>query len=168
MTLNAQLSGCLEGYQMEILSPVGPMATDALHCKILVPLINKLVAHRVGLMLLPVVTLPAQLNGRLLSQKQDIVGCMGIVADGAHPLSYRRMFRGRYLLPFQRVRMALPAKLLWRILEEVCLRRCMRAVAVETSSLADNGPVKPVLGKHVIDQTVMTPPAQFKTILSQG
>ena len=43
----------------------------------------------------------------------------------------------------------------------------MRSVTVETSVFADNGPVKPVFGKHVIDESIMTPPAKFKTLFFQ-
>ena len=118
-------------------------------------------------MLLPVVALPAELNSRWLGQEKDIVRSMGIVADSALPLNYRRMLRGRHFLPFYCVRMACPAKLRYRLLEKARLRRCVRSVAIETSVFADNGPVEVVLGKHLIDEIIMTPPAQLKTFRFQ-
>ena len=43
----------------------------------------------------------------------------------------------------------------------------MRSVTIETPLFADNGPVELVLGKHLIDEIIMTSLAQFKTFRFQ-
>lgn len=110
-------------------------------------------------MLLPVVTLPAELDGRLLREQEHVVGSMGRVASGAQPIFHRLMFRYRPLLALDRVRMALPAELYLGVLQKPALRRRVGTVTIEAPVFSHDGQMEPVLGEHFVDHVVVASPA---------
>ena len=74
MALRAQLGHRLCGKHVFILSPVCPMTAQALHGQVLVSFINYLWTDGMGRVLLPIVTLSAELDGRLLREQEHVVG----------------------------------------------------------------------------------------------
>ncbi len=86
------------------------------------------------------------------------------MAGHAQTILDRLMFCHGPFLALYRVRMAAAAEFDRLFLQQALVRRRMRIVAVQTAVFADDRPMEPVLGEHVIDHIVVAAPAELKAL----
>jgi len=152
MALNTQISDVNERDHLLLLRPVGSVTAETHYRVVFVPRVLVLFTDRMCRVVRPVVAGAAKVQDRGLIPQKAVIGRMGIMTVRTVPVLYRRMLRLGTVLSLDRVFVARAAEGFHRFFQKIGLSRRMRVMAVETASLAHNGPVHPVFVKNFIYQ----------------
>jgi hypothetical protein len=95
---------------MLVLRPVRPVAAQALDGEVAVPLVDHFFPDGMSRMLLPVMTVPAQVDYRGIAHEEQVVRSMGSMTDCAFSFHNRFMLRLGHILSLDRVVMTAATK----------------------------------------------------------
>jgi hypothetical protein len=166
MALNAHFRGRRVIEHMFVLGPMGGMAARARDRDVSISRINDLFSNGVRLVLLIVMTGPAQLDLGCLREKKHAVRRVRRMARCAESVLHRHVFRVSPFLPLYGICVALAAEIDQGGLQKRCFLRRMGTVAMETPCLVRNRPMDPVLVEGVVDHIIVTTFAQFQSFPS--
>src|SRR4030095_3881391 len=114
VALHAKLGLRVVGSEVLVGRPMRVMAAHAVRRRVLVALVDDLLADRMARVPLPVVAAPAQLEGVRVGEEMITRRRMRIVTDRTVAALHRRMLRDRSGLLLEGIRMARPAEALHR------------------------------------------------------